>query len=573
MFKGITKWIKNTISTKVVAVAKEEKLTEEKLTEGKLTEENTTVYLNDPTYPDLIRFEPEPADTLLAMRSIGEMGGGYSLGSIQQQALALKIMVHDALKYLSTKSPKQIKQWATVKSLVLMPRAGKGINAYYDRGSLRFFFFNDSKMNKNIFACNSRPVVVHEFGHAFLDILRPDWWDTQSIEIWAFHEAFGDIAATFISLQYDSLIDNAIIETDGDLMKSNILTRLGSEMGIGLFNSTNGKDGELPNCLRDMSQVFKYKEPEKLPSKGRDDQLLSESHSFSRIFSGAIWEILVKIGVSHINEGYVLRDGMKLSGELVAQYLLKAIAQVPNTIRLFDAIAQQILAIDHDNGGKYQTIIREVFSQRNILKQQVMMLEDTDIESVLKNINNPHEIQTYGSVKILRTLTNKTIKLSDNLGSVMAQDINPLFDLEISVPNQIAYYFDNDKLIKVSEPNEEEIIDSAYQCLRMLNEDNLVGDHESALFENKQGKLVRKQIVCACGKPNYCDPNAPEYGKPWKPANNSGCVGCHSNCKPRSCDCDPVVKSPDPKIGCYTTVRAGGRTTYRHGSSASRKVC
>lgn len=577
MLKGIINWIRNHLGKTSDDVTAQAIIVNKKSRPVPVqhhVDQNTKVYLSDPTHPHMVIDVLEPNDTMLAMRSIGEMGGGYPLGSLQQQALALKIMVQEALVYMAGKSPKQIKNWAAVKSLILMPRAGKDINAYYDRGSLQFFFFGDPKTNKNIFSCDARPVVVHEFGHAFLDILRPDWWDAQAVEIWAFHEAFGDMTAALMSLQHDMLIDYAITETGGDLMKSNILTRLAAEMGTGLYHLTEGKNGELPNCLRDMTHAFKYVEPESLPKKGRDDQLLGESHSFSRVFTGAFWEIIVRIGVAQINQGYVLRDGMKISRDIVAHYLLKAVVQAPTTVRLFDAIAQQMLAADHADGGKYQTIMREVFSQRGILRQQVMMLENVDVDTILKDIKEPHEVQTYGNMKIVRTLTTKTMKISDKLGPVTALDANPLFDLEIMVPDQMAYYFDNDKLVGVSESHENEILDAAYNCLRMLNDDNMVGDHAGALFENRNGKLVRKQIVCTCGKPNYCDPNAPEYGKPWKPANNSGCVACHNgNCQPRSCDCDPVPTNPAPKVGCYTTVRAGGRTTYKYGNSASRKVC
>jgi hypothetical protein len=578
MFKGIINWVKKLVN-KPQKVTAQASITKRKTrtipVSFRPTDPNTKIYLSDPTYPYLIVNSLEPADTMLAMRSIGEMGGGYPLGTIQQQALALKIMVHDALVYMSSKSPKQIKQWAAVQSLILMPRAGKDINAYYDRGSLRFFFFGDPKRSKNIFTCDARPIVVHEFGHAFLDILRPDWWNTQSAEVWAFHESFGDMTSAIISLQHDALIDFAVAETDGNLMKSNVITRLAAEMGTGLYNITGGKNGENLNCLRDMTQYFKYIEPEKLPERGRDDQLLSECHSFSRVFTGAFWEILVKIGLLNAKEkGCILREGMKASRDIVTSYLLKAVVQAPTTVRLFDAIAQQILAIDHAEGGKYQTIIRDVFSQRGILRQNVMMLEDLDVDSLLKDIKEPHEVQNYGDIKIIRTLTTKTMKLSDKLGPLTALDYNPLFDLEITVPDQTAYYFDKDKLVGISASDEGDIIDAAYNRLQVLNEENLVGNHDSALFENKDGKLVRKQIICTCGRPNYCDPNAPEYGKPWKPANNSGCINCKSNCEPRSCDCNKSVPiTPSPKIGCYTSVKTGGAAMYKHGSNASRKVC
>ena len=535
------------------------------------TDPNTKTYLNDPTNPDLVINEREPADTLLAMRSLGEMGSGYALGSLQQQALALKIMVNDALVYMASKSPKKITGWAAVKSLVLMPRAGVDLNAYYDRGALRFFYFGDKVAQKNIFACDARPVVTHEFGHAFLDILRPDWWNTQSIEIWAFHEAFGDMTATLNALQYDELIDHAIAETNGDLLKSNILTQLAAEMGIGLYHLTKGENGELPNCLRDMSNVFKYITPETLPAEGRNDKLLSEPHSFSRVFTGAFWELIVKIAVAH---GGNLRDGMKSSRDIVARYLLEAVVNAPTTVRVFDAIAHQMIMIDQNDGGKYQKIMNQVFTNRDIIRPQIMMLEDVDFQTVLNGIKEPHEIQVLGNVQVIRTLSTKTMKLSEKLGPVSALDNNPLLDLEITVPNQMSYEFLNNKLVGIHEVHEDEIVDAAYSCLKMLNEGGLVGDHDTALFHEKFGKLVRKQIICTCGKPNYCDPNAPEYGKPWKPANNSGCVKCRQgNCQPQSCECEQPELPTPPKNGCYTKVKVGGRTVYKFGNNSSRKVC
>jgi hypothetical protein len=573
MFKGIMDWFKK----------KSEEVTAQALVvvrpkprpAPRPTDPNTKTYLNDPTTPSLMINQLEPAETRLGMRAMGEGGGGYPLGSLQQQALALKLMVNDALIYMAGKSPKPIVQWAAVQSLMLMPRAGKDINAYYDRSSLRFFYFGDHIAMKNVFACEARPVVVHEFGHAFLDILRPDWWSVQGGEVWAFHEAFGDITATLNALQYDALIDAAIAETGGDLMKSNVLTRLAAEMGIGLYHITNGKNGELPNCLRDLSQVFKYVEPEKLPAQGRDNVLLSESHSFSRVFTGMFWELLVKIAAFHTAQGMAQKDALKLSRDVLAHYLLAAVVNAPTTLRLFDAIARQMLHEDQAGGGKYQAIMQQVFTDRNIIRQQVMLLADVDMDSVLKDMKEPHEVQVHGDAKIVRTLSTKTMKLADKLGPLTALDDNPLFALEITVPCQTAYYFDADNnLTGVVEPHEDEIVDAAYNCLKFLHEGDLVGTHGTALFENKYGKLVRKQIICTCARPNYCDPNAPEYNKPWKPANNSGCVKCHNGkCKPQSCDCNPPETPSAPKTGCFAVVKAGGRTTYKYGSSASRKVC
>ena len=531
---------------------------------------NTKVFLNDPMYADLFIEEKDPEKTVLPMVVIGEAGPGYPVGSIPQQALSTKIMINNTLSYMLSKSPKQINKWAIVDSLVVMPRAGKDINAYYDRTSLRFFYFGDVISRRNVFASNSRSVVAHEFGHSFLDILRPDWWNVQCIEIWSFHEAFGDMVATLTALEYEQLVDLAIKETNGNLLESNIITRIAPEMGIGLYNVTQGTKGELSNCLRDLVQKFQYVAPETLPTFGRDDKLIKEPHSFARVFTGAFWEILVKAAM--LNKD--LKLGLKEAKDIIAKYLLKAVIDCPNTIKIFDAIAKQMMQIDKSEGGKYQEVLKEVFLNRNIIQQKIMMLNDLNLNAVIKTIKEEHEIQTHGKEKVLRTFSTKNIKISEKLGDVVALDNNPLLFLEVTVPNESAYYFDeNEKLTHIIESNEEEIIDAAYACLQFLNTKGLVGKQKKAIFENQNGKLVRKKIICTCGKPNYCDPNAPEYGKPWKPKNNSGFMSCHGECLPLSCDCDGTEIAPQPKLGCYTVVRNGNTVSYRSGSSLSRRTC
>jgi hypothetical protein len=565
MIKGIIKWFKSMWSSTEVEI--------QNLHVGpRGTNSFTQIYLNDPVHPELMINEREPIKTALQMHSLGEMGSGYPLGSLQQQASALKIVVNNVLIFMSQRSGRNISNWAATQSLALMPRAGSDVNAYYDRGSLRFFFFEDNK--KTIYSCDARPVVTHEFGHAFLDILRPDWWSVQAIEVWSFHEAFGDMTAVLHALQYEKLIDHAIEETKGDLTKSNVISRLGEQMGIGLYNITNGKNGIMPNCLRDVTHFFQYVEPEKLPSKGRDNELLSESHSFARVFTSAFWQIIVKIALQEVDNGENLRDALKISRDVFANYLLKAVQQVPTCTRLYNAIANQMILIDESSGGKYGKILNEVFGRHKIISQKILMLQNIEFDDFLKKNTDPYEIIDENDYKIIRTTSNQVFKLSEKLGDVKSLEDNPLFELEIEVPSQNSFYFLKNNLVKTLELDQNEIVDSAYACLKMLHENDLVGNNDNSLFEKINGKLVRKKIICKCGKPNYCDSNAPEYGKPWKPANNSGCTSCYNkDCKPQSCDCvEPAPPTP-PKNGCYTSVKSGCRTTYRFGGTASRKVC
>jgi len=558
---------KNSVNALAVVISREKRA----VSNGS---EKTKMYLVDPTIPNLV-IEEKIGKTILNITSQGEQGGGFPLGSIQQQALACKGMVNNILSYSISKTRKKINRWAVTSNLHVVSRAGKDINAYYDRGALKFFYFGDKAMKKNIYTCDSRSVVSHEFGHAYLDILRPDLWSTQAAEIWAFHEAFGDMIAVLENLQHDDLIKAAIQETNGNLLNSNILTRLAAEMGIGLFNLTHGEGGELNNCLRDISVVYNYTEPEKLPTNGPDNKIINECHSFGRIFSGAFYEIIIKISQQNIKDGQDQLTAIKNARDIAASYLFTAASTAPATVRFFDSVARQILLEDKTSGNKYQEIISSVFSNRKIVKKSniIKMLDVKSIQDIAKEVNDIFEIQTHGKEKIIRTVSVKKIKLIDVLG-VTSQSNNPLFNLEIDIPNQMAYYFDeNDQLTDVIHSLDTEIIDAAYSCLNYLHENNLVGNHQDALFDAKNGKLIRKQIICKCGKPNYCDPNAPEYGKPWKPANNAGCVSCHKNCVPQPCDCETATPSPPPKKGCYTSMRSGGIRSYKVGQFLSRKVC
>ena len=581
-FKGILNWVKGLINIPVkmfghipgeVKTLAEITLKPKPKPQRDPNNHNNKIYLNDPSTPQFIIEEAEPADTVFPMHAMGEAGGGYPLGSIQQQALAIKQIVNSALIYMKAHTPKQITGWAATGSLTLIPRAGKDINAFYDRGALQFFYFGDPVFRKNIFAADARSVVTHEFGHAFLDILRPDWWDTQCAEIWAFHEAFGDMTALLAALQHDSLIDEAIKQTNGDLTKSNIISRLAAEMGIALYHVVQQQQPETdvnPVCLRDLSVSWDYVPPETLPSDGGDKVLINECHSFSRVFSHAFYEILINIAEFNVSEHSIsLKDGIKMARDTMASCLIEAVLAAPTAVRVYDAVARHMICINQ----KYSQIMSSVFEKHHILINNVGILSDVDVKTFVNNITEPHEVRTKGKMKIVRTLGVKTMKLSDKLG-LMALSDNPLLDLEISVPCQSAYYFENDQLINSSEFDEAEMLDAAYSCLDMLHKHNLVGNHKEAIFDIKHGKLVRTQIICTCGKPNYCDPNAPEYGKPWKPANNSGCSKCYSkNCLPQSCSCDSAPPSPAPKTGCFTTVKIGGQTAYKFGNNASRKFC
>ncbi len=86
--------------------------------------------------------------------------------------------------------------------LIVVPQAGYGENAYYDRQSksLQFYYFDDEDGGR-IYTCLSSDIVNHEFGHALLDGIRPYYLEAVSPQTAAFHEFLGDLTAILMAFR------------------------------------------------------------------------------------------------------------------------------------------------------------------------------------------------------------------------------------------------------------------------------------------------------------------------------------------------------------------------------------
>lgn len=570
MLNGIKNWFRRNLP---FIFPHDDKAVEAQATQTKSNINKT--YLIDATCPSLLIESPIPTTTILPMTSIGESGGGFPLGSSQQQAAGLKQIVNDALVFMSGKTSRKITKWASTSNLSLQARAGRDINAYYDRKSLKFFYFPDTIRQKTVYACDSRVVVAHEFGHAFLDILRPDLWNIMADEVWAYHEAFADIVALLNNLQYPAIIDLAIKQTD-DLKKSNIMTKFASDMGIGLYNLTGGKSGELKDCLRDLSIKFTYANPSTLPKDGPDNVLINESHSFSRVFSGMFYNILMDVANYYIiNEKLAKKAALVKARDTMALNIINATIAAPANPRFYKSICQEMLAYDKRNGSKFQNILYNNFVSWKIFDSSIKILNQISYAEFIKNINSKFEYEDHGAIKVLKVGSIKTIKLSDSHG-VLALSMNPLMSADIEVASQSTYYFDENFILQDAiETSDAEIMESALNCLNLIQNKNLLGNTDKAHFELVDNKIIRTKIAaCGCNKPNYCIPGAPEYQKPWKPKNNAGCVKCHNkNCLPRPCDCQSPTPPTPPKLGCYTSIKSCNKSAITVGNRISRKVC
>jgi hypothetical protein len=248
---------------------------------------------------------------------------------------------------------------------------GEDFNAFYARESgLNFFHGQVDKVDPPVtaFSGESPHVVCHELGHAILDAVKPELFDAMSMEVAAFHEAFGDISSTLSALQVPSVRDFVLQQTGGRLNSNSRLSQLARQLGwaIRVQDDPTAVDRD---CLRNTSNRFFYQDPTDLPPSAPATQLSSEPHAFSRVFSGAFLDVLAamfKIGPAHsgasdsdnllavtVDAGTLLIEGVRLAAVAPGYYSQVAAGMIQ---------ADQSL-----NGGRYRTALTSSFVRRGIL--------------------------------------------------------------------------------------------------------------------------------------------------------------------------------------------------------------
>src|SRR6201999_526490 len=106
-----------------------------------------------------------------------------------------------------------------------------------------------------------------------------------NLEVPAFHESFGDMSAMLTELQLESVRTAVIAATGGKLARASRLSRLRAQLGWAIREVA--PDAVDRDCLRNAANSFFYRDPVSLPPSAPANQLSSEPHSFSRVFTGA----------------------------------------------------------------------------------------------------------------------------------------------------------------------------------------------------------------------------------------------------------------------------------------------
>ncbi|HUL94736.1 MAG TPA: hypothetical protein VLT89_01935 [Usitatibacter sp.] len=262
-----------------------------------------------------------------------------------------------------------VKQWQPGPVLPVSLDKGVDLNAYYDRTELAFF--HEKVGGKTYYSGESPDVVCHEMGHACLDAHRPQLFDAPFIEAGAFHESFADMSAILSALQLQEVREAVV--ADVAAYKSCPVSRCAEQLGAAI--RLVDRPAVDPDCLRNAYNAFKYVDPQTLPDSAPATALCAEAHSFSRVFTGAFYEILA--GMLRVRSKSPKEPDLAAVATDFARLLMDATAAAPVQPNYFAQVASHVIDADTARfAGRYRAVLANVFVKRQIVpKAAVEVLE------------------------------------------------------------------------------------------------------------------------------------------------------------------------------------------------------
>jgi hypothetical protein len=192
-------------------------------------------------------------------------------------------------------------------------------------------------------------------------------FDAPFIEAGAFHESFGDMSAILSQLQLKSVRLAILNGVKG--FKPSPLSRLAEQLGEAIRQvAPTAVD---PDCLRNAYNAFTYVDPQTLPDSAPASQLSAEVHSFSRVFTGAFYEILS--GMLKSRSPSPTEAHLAAVATDFARLLMDATAAAPVQPDYFAQVASHIIDADTSRfGGKYRQALVSTFVKRRIVPQSAV---------------------------------------------------------------------------------------------------------------------------------------------------------------------------------------------------------
>lgn len=244
--------------------------------------------------------------------------------------------------------------------LIVVPHAGYGENAYYDRASksLQFYYFGDE--SGPIFTCLSTDIVRHELGHAILDGIRPLFNETTNPQTAAFHEFMGDLSAILMTLDNGAMRSAFAKSTEGRFENATSVFAIAEQFG----QAVEGRP-----YLRSAKNDFTM-------SKKADD---TSPHGLSEVLTGAMFEILKELGDRYQRAGRrrgarTPQQAFYYAAERMQRMAIQPLDLLPPVDVMFadyaKAVCRSQRLADPIDPDDYYDLLIKVFRKREILSQE-----------------------------------------------------------------------------------------------------------------------------------------------------------------------------------------------------------
>lgn len=326
-------------------------------------------YPNDPDatvgLQDVLSPTPLPGDPPYVIEGRRYAPAPYAPGTLAFQHWQGEASLARTIRVWEELFDRDFTAWHSDAPLRVRLRAGRDLNAFYDRKSLQFFFDTDRVTGRPVYAAESLDIVAHEAGHAILDVYQPEYWSLPDPETAAFHEAFADCSSLLVTLG-EPAVRRALLEEAGRLLRaSNLVSRLAEALGRALHNNYPGSIAD-PTRLRDANNRFRYGAPEALPANGSDETLTSEPHSFSRVFTGAFYHLLMELLAAGLKEGGGA-EAVEVARRRAGRLLARAVETAPPGEARAASYATRMLEVDHaETNGASAAAIKRAFARHGI---------------------------------------------------------------------------------------------------------------------------------------------------------------------------------------------------------------
>src|SRR5262245_21815363 len=187
-------------------------------------------------------------------------------------------------------------------------------------------------------------IAAHEAGHALHHAIKPNA-DLFHPGYKAWSESFGDQMEMWTSLRDGDRLLGLLAETNGDLNRSNAVTRLGEALG--------GLTGE-GDCMRDAFNDKKVSDTS------------DQEHDRSQVLTGAVYKIFLTIYYG-LRSGHGAEEALEKAGQIMGAFLTRAADYTPENQMTLEDVAKAYLKVDKEFfDGRYHDILVGEFTRREI---------------------------------------------------------------------------------------------------------------------------------------------------------------------------------------------------------------